>query len=248
MRHCRLLTRRGLLSALAFWVGIGLITPEVKSEIPELYPPLRQYLRARIAEGNEIPEERKRLLEQVSQYVRGCSDTDTPSRIVFICTHNSRRSQMAQLWAALAARYYERPDVLTYSGGTETTAFHPHAVEALVRAGWKIMPRSRDDNAIQVATWGPRSEPIECFSKTYDDEPNPRRGFLAVMTCSDADRTCPRIPGASMRFALPYIDPKISDGTPRQTPTYDARCAQIAREMLYAFREQSATLRHPEQD
>jgi len=35
------------------------------------------------------------------------------------------------------------------------------------------------------------------------------------------------------RFALPYDDPKQSDGTPTEVKTYDERCRQIAREMLY---------------
>ena len=55
------------------------------------------------------------------------------------------------------------------------------------------------------------------------------------MTCSDADQNCPVVLGAEKRISLPYVDPKISDGTPEESKVYDERCLQIAIEQLYVF-------------
>ncbi|MCK4776283.1 MAG: protein-tyrosine-phosphatase, partial [Candidatus Krumholzibacteria bacterium] len=59
--------------------------------------------------------------------------------------------------------------------------------------------------------------------------------FCAVMTCSQADKNCPVVVGASMRVAIPYDDPKAFDGTDQEAANYDERCRQISREMLYLF-------------
>ena len=77
------------------------------------------------------------------------------------------------------------------------------------------------------------AEPVESFSKRYDDAGNPRGDFVAVLTCSEADRDCPSVPGAALRIALPYEDPKLADDTPLETERYDQRSRQIATEMLY---------------
>ena len=55
------------------------------------------------------------------------------------------------------------------------------------------------------------------------------------MSCSQADRNCPLVPGCAARIALPYDDPKDFDGTDREAAMYDERCRQIAREMLFVF-------------
>ena len=55
------------------------------------------------------------------------------------------------------------------------------------------------------------------------------------MTCSQADRGCPIVYGSAARFSTPYVDPKVSDGTPEEVGTYDERCAEIARDMLYVM-------------
>ena len=78
--------------------------------------------------------------------------------------------------------------------------------------------------------------PVIAFSKVYDAPVNPSEGFVAVMTCTQADEDCPYIPGAALRVALPYDDPKASDGSTAEAATYDERCRQIATEMFYLFR------------
>ena len=77
--------------------------------------------------------------------------------------------------------------------------------------------------------------PMRCFSKVHDEPPNPDADFIAVMVCDEADRGCPHLSGASCRFAIPFLDPKIADGTAEETRTYDERCRQVAREMLWTI-------------
>jgi arsenate reductase len=142
---------------------------------------------------------------------------------------------MAQLWASVGAAHYGVKNVETFSGGTEATAFNPRAVAALQRAGFKIEQGPQKTNPRYKVFIGTPAEPLVCFSKVYHAEPNPKSDFCAVMTCAQADKNCPIVHGASVRLAICYEDPKTADGTPMEGARYDERCAQIAREMLYAF-------------
>jgi arsenate reductase (thioredoxin) len=63
----------------------------------------------------------------------------------FICTHNSRRSHIAHLWAWAAAEHFGVRPFESYSGGVEVTAFNPRAVEAMRRAGF-IIGEAEGDN------------------------------------------------------------------------------------------------------
>lgn len=195
---------------------------------------LDQYVAARIGEFDQIPAERQKALAKLTAYLQRQVDGEKPARVIFICTHNSRRSQMAQVWAAVAAARYGARNVETFSGGTEATAFNPRAIAALERAG--IAFRKIGDTP-----QNPRYEfqlgttPLVCFSKVYNEAPNPKAEFAAVMTCSDADKKCPSVVGAQERIALPYNDPKQSDGSSQESSVYDERCAEIAREMLFVF-------------
>jgi arsenate reductase len=172
-------------------------------------------------------------------FIRTKQASNEPANLTFICTHNSRRSHMSQLWAATAAAWYGVKDVGTFSGGTEATAFNPRAVAALQRAGFVIENPGGDNPHYRVA-YGPGAPVMECYSKTYDDPSNPQKGFAAVMTCSQADKNCPVVMGAALRVAIPYDDPKAADGTPDEAQRYDERCNQIATEMFYLFSQVNA--------
>ncbi|MCA2979836.1 MAG: protein-tyrosine-phosphatase [Myxococcaceae bacterium] len=155
--------------------------------------------------------------------------------VVFVCTHNSRRSHMAQLLGAVAAR---RANVAarTFSAGTEATAFNPRAVAALVRAGFDIPPADGPNPRYQVR-WSPTAPPLEAFSKALGDPSLPSAGFVAVMTCTQADAACPLVKGAVARVAVPYEDPKVADGTPAEAGRYDERVEQLGRDLAWVFRE-----------
>lgn len=160
-----------------------------------------------------------------------------PTSLLFVCTHNSRRSHFGQIWAATMAAHCELEGVDCHSGGTEVTAFNPRAVAAIERAGFAVSESSSDaSNPHYVVRRADEDPGLTCFSKRWDAPANPKQSFGAVMTCTEADQACPAIAGADFRLALPYDDPKSSDGTPQEQATYDARCRQIATEMLYVMR------------
>lgn len=200
-----------------------------------MYPRVQAYVEARVAELDTIPAARRALLETLAGWIAARIDARPPAELVFVCTHNSRRSHLAQIWAQVAAVRYAVDGVTTYSGGTEATAFNPRASAALARAGLDIEVIEAGDNPVYRVRFASEAPATRAFSKVYSDPPNPTSGFCAVMTCSDADEACPLVFGADERIALTYVDPKVSDGTDRETATYDARCAEIARQMLYAM-------------
>ena len=200
------------------------------------WAPLARYLDERIGEFDQIDTERRSELDALASFVEDARDTGV-ARLTFICTHNSRRSHFGQVWAQVAAHHFGLDSLVeTYSGGTEITAFNERAVGALRRAGLDIHPAAISDNPRYAVHHAEDRAPMICYSKKYDDaEANPTSGFAAVMTCDQADRGCPIVYGAVGRFSTPYIDPKVSDGTGEERDVYDARCAQIAREMLYVM-------------
>ncbi len=93
-----------------------------------------------------IPAERKRTLGELTDFVERTAAGGQPVYLNFICTHNSRRSHLSQIWAQTAAYYYGVSDVFCYSGGTEATAFNPRAVKAMREAGFSIIIKREGDS------------------------------------------------------------------------------------------------------
>ena len=232
-----------LLAACGSTPSTGSGTPPtpVASTTPNLHPTLEASLDAAQADAAAVTDERRTQLDRIAEHVAAQREAGQPVRLLFICTHNSRRSHMGQLWAAAAATYFGIDGVETFSGGTEATAFNPRAVAALQRAGFSIEATdTSEDNPRYAVSLGQDIPAHEAYSKRYMDPPNPTESFVAVMTCSDADKACPFVAGSDLRIALPYVDPKASDGTPEEAATYDARSQQIAREMVYLFSKVAA--------
>jgi arsenate reductase (thioredoxin) len=161
-----------------------------------MYATLQRYIDRAVLHTPGLPRERKLLLDQVAAFVSSKRRAGETAELTFVCTHNSRRSQMAQLWAAAAAAHFGVEPVRTYSGGTEATAFNPRAVTALTNAGFQIENPGGDNPRYRV-TYADGGPVLTCFSKTYDDAFNPREGFAAIMTCSEADEACPVVHGAA---------------------------------------------------
>lgn len=184
---------------------------------------------------NKIPQHRKELLEKISQYIAKKQVSEKEVNLVYICTHNSRRSHYGQVWAKVASVYFGIKNVNAFSGGTETTAFNINAINALKRVGFEIKPINVMKNSIYHVLFDHKEKPVICFSKVYNDPNNPQFGFAAIMTCSDAEENCPFIPGVELRIGTTYDDPKAFDDTPLQDEKYDERCKQIALETLYVF-------------
>ncbi|PXY47364.1 protein-tyrosine-phosphatase [Flavobacterium hydrophilum] len=184
---------------------------------------------------NDITPERKKTLQSLIDFIRFKVENQEEIRLNLICTHNSRRSHLSQVWAQTAAHYFEIKNVFCYSGGTEATAMFPKIAETLENTGFKIHKLSEGNNPVYAIKFAKNESPVICFSKTYDDEFNPESGFAAIMTCSGADEGCPFIAGAEKRIPITFEDPKAFDNTPQQTEKYQERSLQIATELFYVF-------------
>lgn len=200
---------------------------------------LTQFIASLSDEIASLAPERRAVLERYAAWVAAAWQAGS-RKMNFICTHNSRRSHLTQIWAQTAAAHYGWDGLETFSGGTEATAFDRRAVAALRRVGFVIEEGGAAENPRYRVHGLPGQPVLECFSKVYNESPNPAEDYLAVMTCSSADQGCPVVFGAKDRFALTYEDPKIADGTPRETEVYDARCRQIATEAMFAWARISA--------
>jgi protein-tyrosine phosphatase/arsenate reductase len=198
-------------------------------------PNIKTYVDGLTKEFKSIPQNRKEILEKITQYIAKKRVMGSPINLVYICTHNSRRSHFGQVWAHVAASYYDVKNVNTYSGGTEATAFNINAINSLKRVGFNVKPINIEKNTTYHVFHDDNESPSVCFSKTYDDAKNPQKEFAAIMTCSDAEENCPFIPGVELRIGTTYDDPKAFDNTPEQDAKYDERCKQIALETLYVF-------------
>ena len=182
-----------------------------------------------------VPADRQDELKSLASYIAKSIKADGTADVMFICTHNSRRSHFGQIWANVAADYFGIKNVFTFSGGTEATAFNPNAIAAIERAGFNVKKATEGKNPIYEIYHSENYKPSFCFSKVYTDKANPVTNFMAIMTCSDAEENCPFIPGVELRIGTTYDDPKAFDNTPQQTEKYDERCKQIALETLYVF-------------
>jgi len=183
----------------------------------------------------ELSEDRISVLNSLVECVQQKVDSGQSVRINFICTHNSRRSHLSQVWAQTMAAHFGIEKVFCYSGGTEATALFPVAASTLKNSGFEIETLADGGNPIYAIKYAASEHPIIGFSKKFDDAFNPKADYVAVMTCSHADENCPFIPGAEKRIPITYEDPKAFDATPQQAEKYHERSLQIATEMCYVF-------------
>ena len=183
---------------------------------------------------DSIPEKRKEILEKITAYIQQRKDSNKPISLVYICTHNARRSFFGQIWAQTAASFYGIDNCTTYSGGMEVTRCHPNAINALQNQGFETHSNSDSTNPLYEINYG-GNENLLCFSKLFNDSTNPAQDFAAIMVCSDAETNCPFIPEAALRISTTYYDPKEFDGTPLEEEKYLERANQIALECLYVF-------------
>jgi arsenate reductase len=181
--------------------------------------------------------ERKAVLQPLVDYIQNKVNHQEEIRLNFICTHNSRRSHLSQIWAQTMAFQFGIKNVFCYSGGTEATAMFQKVAETLTNQGFEIQKISQEQNPVYAVKFDKNQHPIICFSKTYFDDFNPKSNFGAIMTCTNADEGCPMVFGAEGRFSIKYEDPKAFDGTEIMNEKYTERSLQIASEMQYVFSE-----------
>ncbi len=184
---------------------------------------------------NTISEERKSILQPLIEFIQQKVTENQEIRLNFICTHNSRRSHLSQIWAQTMANYFNIKNVFSYSGGTEATALFPMVAETLQNSGFQIKTISEGNNPIYSVKYAENEHPIICFSKKLDDDFNPKSEFAAILTCNSANEACPTVFGAEKRIPITFEDPKAFDNTPQQAEKYQERSLQIATEMFYVF-------------
>jgi arsenate reductase len=181
--------------------------------------------------AHSISDKRKLALQPLIDYISAKKEAEELIRLNFICTHNSRRSQLAQVWSFVLSNHFDL-NVESYSGGVEVTAFFPAAIEALKASGIEI---NRAGGVFPKYKVRYNYNEINCFSKLYNNALNPTEGFAAVMTCSDADRNCPLVSGAEKRIPMTFEDPKAFDDSPKKQEKYKERSLQIAGELYFVF-------------
>jgi arsenate reductase len=189
----------------------------------------------KIVEKISISKERVEILQPLVNYIQNKVDADEEIRLNFICTHNSRRSHLSQIWAQTMAFHFGIKNVYCYSGGTEATAMFSKVAETLVNQGFQVQKLSEEQNPVYAVKFDDNQHPIICFSKAYFDDFNPKSNFGAIMTCNNADEGCPMVFGAEARFPIKYDDPKAFDGTELMNEKYAERSLQIASEMYFVF-------------
>lgn len=204
----------------------------IKSQL-QLFPALQAVIAN--LDTASISAERQLVLQPLIDYVQLKLSNQEPIRLNFICTHNSRRSHLAQVWAQAISCYFGITTVATYSGGTESTALFPMVVKTLTKAGFRVNKLAEGLNPVYSIKYGENALPIIGFSKLLDDDFNPKTNFGAILTCNSADEACPFVPGAEKRIPITYDDPKVYDDSPEQTDKYEERSLQIAVEIKYVF-------------
>ena len=221
------------MKSLSIYILLILMTT-VNMDAQNINPVLKKNIKAVEKQFDEINEARKKELTMLADKIKQQINEQGSSKVTFVCTHNSRRSQLAELWLRAASEYYGLENIASYSGGTEATAFNPRMVDAVLRFGFYLR-RSKDaTNPRYLASIDSKhTNDHTMFSKKYDDEFNPGKDFIAVMVCSQADAECPFVPGAYSRISLPYEDPKAFDDTDQEATAYDQKVEEIGRELLF---------------
>jgi len=181
----------------------------------------------------EIPEERQAILADCAASIADQLVLNENTSVVVICTHNSRRSQLGELMLACAARVYGIDSLRSYSGGSEATAFNHRMVNALIREGIQFQLKEAGENPRYVTSISNELMENEFFSKKYDHAYNPKNNFIAILVCD----SCPIISGASARYFIPYVDPKLSDDSQNEAEVYGAKVREIGKEMFYMIQQ-----------
>src|SRR5690606_9602221 len=99
------------------------------------------------------------VLQPLIDFIQQKVNNGQEINLNFICTHNSRRSHLAQVWAQAAAAHFNIPNVLCYSGGTEETALFPKVAETLTNQGFNILKITEADNPVYAIKFSENALP-----------------------------------------------------------------------------------------
>jgi arsenate reductase len=183
----------------------------------------------------KLDKNRRQLLTSIAQFIAEEIKANKKVNLNYICTHNSRRSQLAQVWSSYACNYFKLSEVNSFSGGTAITAFYRNTVKTLQEVGFNFqIVEFSHQNPVYAINYKNCINPIIGYSKLYDDEYN-KKPFIAITTCSNAEENCPFIPDTIERFHLPFNDPKSFDNSLNQAEKYMETNKQIAGEIHFIF-------------
>ncbi len=167
--------------------------------------------------GNQI----KRLdhvVRGIDKFIGECNT------VVFLCTHNSRRSQYCEIWGNYFSSVYKK-SITFLSAGAVKTKVHKQIYKSLERVGVKV-DRNSSINIENIT--------IIPFSKTLSDIN--KKQFISIMTCSNYEKTCPFDPRSLINLQLFYKDPKRYDNSNREAEEYDKTSFMIACEINYILK------------
>src|SRR5690349_10694865 len=128
-----------------------------------LLPALRPYVKEVAGELDRVSAERKVELNEIVASITAQLEADKPAQLTFICTHNSRRSHMSQIWAQTAACYYDLKQVHAYSGGTQATACNCRTITAMRTAGFDIKDATAGENPLYLVCYAKGRPPIHAY-------------------------------------------------------------------------------------
>ena len=169
------------------------------------------------------PSEKEK--EELNKIVYQINSSIIESRnIVFICTHNSRRSQYCEVWGNVFSILYNEKLTL-YSAGTVSTNVYPEVINSFSRAGLE----TKSNNTIVF-----NNTPIKLDSKTLDEIG--AKKFISLITCSDAEKSCPIDKRSIKNIQFFHRDPKAFDDTPQEIEAYDSICFIIAKQLNYIIK------------
>lgn len=187
-------------------------------------------------EFDQISSQRKNELKILSEAILDAKTKFGKASIIVICTHNSRRSHLGQVWLQVASKYYGVEGIVVYSGGTEATAFNHRMIKALQDVGFEISKETETENPLYLIQFLEEDTQKDLyFSKRFEQKVNPQKDFIAIMVCDSADANCPFVPGSFKRISLPYKDPKDFDNTINEAKAYSDKVREMGREMLFVM-------------
>ena len=182
----------------------------------------------------EVSSKRAFLINEIVNYIYKKTSENKIPKLNFICTHNSRRSQLCQFWASFFSNYYNIKCEV-YSGGTVETEVHKSVLNNISDYGFNISFKESNNPIYSIKF---KNQNLgNYFSKFYYNFENPKNEFAAIMTCADAENNCPLVEGSEIKFSLPYEDPKKYDKSKNEKNEYKKTSETIASEMNYLFKK-----------
>ncbi|BDD05230.1 arsenate reductase/protein-tyrosine-phosphatase family protein [Aureibacter tunicatorum] len=202
-----------------------------------LYPSLQQFIENVNKETSHLQPDRIRKLDTLARCIKSTLKLHDKAKIVYVCTHNSRRSQIAQALTEAIAGYYGLNNSMleVYSGGSQVTSIHSNVIKTLKNIGFRAQKQTNSDNPVYYLEHSINQKGTEFFSKKFDDSKNPKDNYYAIMTCSHAEQNCPIQVGSIFKVSLPFNDPGEYDNTQKENLAYYNCCVELATEINYVF-------------